>query len=114
MKILSLLTAVVIVMAPLIVEAKEKQKPFGVMVINRTGAAVWSFRSSNKHNESWGRDRLAKDDVIMPGYQTWFDLRDGTGECLFDLRAEFSDGEVAESFDIDLCTNHEWTLSEKR
>ena len=66
---------------------------------------------------TWAGDFRAVDQAldnyqyIRPG-QEWLINFTGGGQCNFDLRAVFTDGQSIERDDADLCGDPTWTISE--
>jgi hypothetical protein len=79
-------------------------------VINDTDRAVQSFYATNSTIKNWGRDLLGQD-VIPPKQSYRFDFDDGTGRCIFDLRAVLDNGRVFERYKVNVCTATSWRLS---
>ncbi len=67
-----------------------------VEIINDTGYTIVEFYASNVGAPTWGSDILGYD-VIGP-YSSWdINFNDGSGYCVFDIKAVFNDGDVLES-----------------
>ncbi len=78
-----------------------------VSIYNRTGVTMTRFYGSSSNDSSWGDDRLGTS--VMYSGQSWrmvFD--DGSGACLYDLKAEFADGDVLVSNGVNVCVVSEW------
>jgi len=73
-----------------------------VKIINETNATIVHFYGSNAGSNSWEEDILGKD-VLKPGQSVVINFDDGSGYCLFDFKAEFSDGDVLIRRGIDVC-----------
>ena len=78
-------------------------------VINDTDRVVLNFYATNSSIKNWGRDLLGKD-VIDPKQSYRFDFNDGTGRCMFDLRAVLDNGRVFERYRVNVCTASSWRL----
>lgn len=79
-----------------------------VRIINQTGYTIVEFYGSNKGSDSWEEDILGAD-VLPSGSSVVINFDDGTGYCVFDFRAIFSDGDVLEKFGINVCEVGEFT-----
>lgn len=73
-----------------------------VDVHNDTGVTLTHLYSTNSGQDDWGGDILGSD-VIGPGESVTVDFDDGSGACLFDVRARFADGDVLEQYQINVC-----------
>ena len=73
-----------------------------VTIINQTGFVMVEFYGSNKGRDSWEEDILGYD--VLGGYESVdIDFDDGTGYCIFDFKAVFSDEEEVVSKGINVC-----------
>ncbi len=73
-----------------------------VRVINSTGVTLTHLYSTNSGRADWGGDLLGSS-VIPSGSGVVVDFDDGTGACLFDIRARFADGDVVDRRQINVC-----------
>jgi len=80
-----------------------------VSIVNDTSETMWSFRASNISEPGWQENILGRD-VLYPGEYVDVLVDDGSGYCMYDLRAEFVDGTLAERFDFDVCAAGSWTV----
>ncbi len=80
-----------------------------VKVVNRSSDVVWVLYGTNTGNTKWGRDRLGGG-VISPGYEIRINFSDGSGACVFDLRAETQDGRNWTKMGVNICDKDMWTL----
>ena len=71
-----------------------------VVLTNRSRTVLNELYLSQTGEDSWGEDRLGDDVVGAGGSKT---LLLPTGECLYDVRAVFANGEANERRGIDLC-----------
>lgn len=88
--------AVIVLAAPAI--AKDRK----VNIINKTGVTITALYASNVDETSWqenmlGNSTLKDDDNIEAN------INDGTGACVFDLKAEFSDGDEVVERKLNVC-----------
>lgn len=73
-----------------------------VMVHNNTGVTLTHLYSTNSGESSWGGDILGSS-VIPSGEAVMVDFDDGSGACLFDVKARFADGDEVERRQINVC-----------
>lgn len=79
-------------------------------IINDTDRVVNSVYATNSTVQNWGRDLLGQD--VIPSKQSYrFDFNDGTGQCIFDLRAVLENGRFFERYKVNVCTVTSWRLS---
>ena len=72
-------------------------------IINDTDRVVNSVYATNSTIKNWGRDLLGQD--VIPSKQSYrFDFNDGTGQCMFDLRAVLDNGRFFERYRVNVCT----------
>ncbi len=80
-----------------------------VEIINDTNTTLTHLYVSNANAEYWGADDL-REQVLEPGHSITLDIDDGFGECKFDFKGKFADGDESEKFDIDVCTISTFTF----
>lgn len=80
-----------------------------VTVVNKSSYTVWVLYGTNTGNTSWGNDRLGGE-IIRPGWEIRINFSDGSGACLFDLKAETKSGRNWTRMGADVCTLNTWTL----
>ena len=73
-----------------------------VTIINETRYDIVEFYGSNVNAKTWEEDILGSD-VLPAGSSVNINFDDGTGACMYDFRAVFSDGDVLEDEDINVC-----------
>jgi hypothetical protein len=73
-----------------------------VTIINETRFDIVEFYGSNVNAKTWEEDILGSD-ILSAGSSVNINFDDGTGACMFDFRAVFSDGDVLEDEDINVC-----------
>ncbi len=81
-----------------------------VQIGNTTGVTMTRFFASNTSRSSWEEDILGSN-VLGSGRSLNVNIDDGTGACLFDLKAVFADGDVVVENDFNVCTRSSWTVS---
>jgi len=85
------------------VDAGSKGNDYRIRVVNNSKHTVYRFFATNRDNDSWGRDILPV--AIPPGYNYVLDGDDGSGYCVYDLRAETQDGRIYWKWDgVNVCT----------
>lgn len=73
-----------------------------VVISNATGRTIWRFYGSRSSTSSWEEDILGSN-VLSNGGSVNIDFDDGTGACIFDLKAEFRDGSSLVQSGVDVC-----------
>lgn len=84
-----------------------------VRVVNRSSSTIQYLYASNVDEDRWGWDVLGLFQVIAPDHYLDIDMDDGTGHCLFDLKAVLADGREAVSRSVNVCTNESWTVYDR-
>ncbi len=79
-----------------------------VRIINNTGYSIVEFYGSNKGTDSWEEDILGSS-VLPSGSSVMVDFDDGTGYCIFDFLAIFSDGEELVRNGVNVCETGSFT-----
>lgn len=79
-----------------------------VVIVNNTGLTMMEFYGSNTGSGSWEEDILGAD-TLPSGGQVRIDFDDASGYCMFDFRAVFEGGTVAERSNIDVCETSTYT-----
>ena len=74
-----------------------------VSIINNTGRPIWRLYGSRTSTNSWEEDVLGSD-VLQNGGAVRVNFDDGTGACMFDLKAEFRDGRSIVQNNVNVCT----------
>jgi hypothetical protein len=59
----------------------------------------------------WGPDRLGTRGVITSGNSREFDLDDGSGSCISDLKVVFRDGREVTRFGVNICRVTNWRVN---
>lgn len=70
-------------------------------LVNQSGRVIQEFYASPSSQQSWGDDRLGTD-VVTPG--ATYAVRLPQGECQYDLRTVFQDGQSQEQRRVNTCT----------
>ena len=74
-----------------------------VVINNATGRTIWRFYGSRSSTSSWEEDILGSR-VLANGSSITIDFDDGTGSCIFDMKAEFRDGTSDIEPGVDVCS----------
>ena len=82
-----------------------------VKVINNSSSTMTKFQASNKASKSWEEDILGSD-ILKPGQSVVVNINDGTGYCVFDLRATFKGGATVVRRNINICQVASWTIND--
>jgi hypothetical protein len=88
-------------------EAQDRR----VRVVNNTSQLLVKLQASNVNRTSWEEDILGKN-ILRPGQATVANLNDGSGQCLFDLRATFRSGATATRRRVNVCQISSWTIND--
>ena len=81
-----------------------------VSIGNYTGVTMTHFYASNVNRTSWEEDIFGSR-VLYSGGAFEIDIDDGSGACMFDLKALFADGDVVIRYNFNVCTESSWTVS---
>ena len=73
-----------------------------VVIINATGVTMTHFYASNSGQNDWEEDILGQD-VLASGARVRINIDDGTGACIYDFKARFSDGDELIRYRINVC-----------
>lgn len=82
-----------------------------VRINNYTSYDIVEFYASHRDASSWQEDILGRN-ILPAGNSVVINIDDGTGYCVFDFRAVFSDGEVLEKFGNNVCEMSEFNYTE--
>ncbi len=83
-----------------------------VRIINRASTSIRYLYATNVDRPNWGYDLLGDFNVILPNYYEDVNIDDGTGHCLYDLRAVLYDGREAITHGVNVCTEESWTVTD--
>lgn len=95
---IALLASFVSVMVALPALALDRR----VNIVNKTGYTMMEFYASNVDAKTWEEDILGKH-VLESGQSVLINIDDGTGYCLYDFRAVFSDGDEVTKARVNVC-----------
>ncbi len=81
-----------------------------VTIENATGVTMREFYASNRDQRTWGRDWFGAD-MLYSGQSVDFDIDDGSGYCVYDLKAVFVDGDEVTSMGFNVCELGTWRIN---
>jgi len=81
-----------------------------VTVRNYTNFVMMEFYASNRDQTSWGHDWFGMD-VLGSGEEKAFNLDDGSGYCIWDLKVVFDDGDEVITNGFNVCEEPYWTIN---
>ncbi|MGO4882094.1 MAG: hypothetical protein ACLP59_14875 [Bryobacteraceae bacterium] len=90
--------------------AAQAQENRHVQIVNRASSPIYHLYASNVDRGTWEEDLLG-DRVLLPGYWINANIDDGSGHCLFDMKAVLYDGRTAEIHGFNVCTGESWTVT---
>lgn len=73
-----------------------------VRIHNNTGWTMLRFFASDSRVDSWEEDMLGRD-TLAAGSSIMMNIDDGSGACLYDFKAEFTNGQVLTRFNVNVC-----------
>ncbi|HEY0053698.1 MAG TPA: hypothetical protein VGB49_09820 [Caulobacteraceae bacterium] len=81
-----------------------------VNIHNETGYTIVRFYASNSGRNNWEEDILGSG-VLPSGRSVRINIDDGSGACLYDFKAVFSDGDELVRYRINVCeiSNYRYT-----
>lgn len=73
-----------------------------VTIYNGSGVAITAVYAGPSSDPEWGYNTL---DVaqVWPGDDLIVTMTNETGECFYDLRYDFEDGDVYEEYEVNIC-----------
>jgi len=92
-------------------ETAMAQEDRRVRIINQASSSVYHFYASNVNSGSWEEDILGNK-VLPPGRSVVVNIDDGSGHCLYDLKAVLRDGRSAIRRRFNVCTQGSWTVTD--
>lgn len=81
-----------------------------VDVRNESSLPIFHLYISNVSNGGWGPDQLEIFQTIGVDRYRTFNMDDGSGHCLYDIKAVLSDGREAVTRRFNVCANDTWTV----
>jgi uncharacterized membrane protein len=93
--------------------AMAQSAPIGFTLTNSTDNVLMRLYISLPATDEWEEDILG-DDVLGGGESLEISIDDGLPECVYDIRADFDDGESVQVGQVDFCEldGEELTISE--
>ena len=82
-----------------------------VRIINNTSYTMQRFYASNVDTDDWEEDILGND-VLRPGCSVVVNIDDGTGHCMYDFKAVFSNGRSLVRQGINVCRISSYTYTD--
>jgi hypothetical protein len=82
-----------------------------VRINNNTSRTLTHLYASNVDRGTWEEDILGRS-VVPSGQSVRANIDDGSGYCLYDLKAVFRDGSVVTRYRANVCTLERWTISD--
>ncbi|MEQ1510699.1 MAG: hypothetical protein ABL909_09920 [Sphingopyxis sp.] len=82
-----------------------------VVVRNDTSTTLFRLYGSNVNRTDWEEDVLGSD-VLAAGQSVNVNWDDGSCECMFDFKAEFSDNTETVRRAFNVCTESQWRIVE--
>lgn len=73
-----------------------------VRIHNRTGWTMLRFYASDSRTDDWEEDILGAD-TLTTGRSLMINIDDGSGACVYDFKAEFTNGETLTRYRINVC-----------
>jgi Fe-S cluster assembly iron-binding protein IscA len=73
-----------------------------VRVHNQTGWTMLRFYASDSRTSDWEEDILGAD-TLAAGRSLSINIDDGSGACVYDFKAEFTNGQTLTRFNINVC-----------
>ena len=81
-----------------------------VTIYNDSSYDIYYFYGSRTTTSDWEEDILGSD-ILPAGTSVLIDFDDGTGECDFDFKAVFEDGDEAYGWNQDVCSISHFTFT---
>ena len=78
-------------------------------LINESPSAITAFHVSPASTNSWEHNLLAGG-ILDVDYEIDVIIADGLTTCIYDIRADFRDGETFEDYGLDLCDTGSYTF----
>lgn len=78
-------------------------------LINNSPSPMTAFHVSPQSTNSWERNLLAGG-ILDVNYEVDVLIADGLSTCVYDIRADFQDGETLEDYGLDLCDLGSYTF----
>jgi hypothetical protein len=102
--------AVMLVVASASFAGAQSRENRVMRVINRASSPIFHLYYSNVDRDNWGPDQLGFFESIGTNRYEDINVDDGTGHCLYDLKAKLEDGRVVVTRNVNVCTLDTWTV----
>ena len=73
-----------------------------VRIHNNTGWTMLRFYASDSRVDSWEEDMLGRG-TLAAGNSIMMNIDDGSGTCVYDFKAEFTNGQELTRFNVNVC-----------
>jgi hypothetical protein len=73
-----------------------------VRIHNQTGWTMTHFYASDSRIDDWQEDMLGSS-VLAAGNSVTMNIDDGSGACLYDFKARFTNGQELTRFNVNVC-----------
>ena len=73
-----------------------------VRIHNQTGWTMLRFYASDSRKSDWEEDILGSS-VLANGRSVTINIDDGSGACVYDFKAEFTNGQVLTRMNVNVC-----------
>lgn len=73
-----------------------------VRIHNQTGWTMTHFYASDSRVSSWQEDMLGSS-VLSAGRSVMMNIDDGSGACMYDFKARFTNGQELTRFGVNVC-----------
>jgi len=73
-----------------------------VRIHNNTGWTMLRFYASDSRVTSWEEDMLGRG-TLAAGRSVTMNIDDGSGACVYDFKAEFTNGQVLTRYQVNVC-----------
>lgn len=80
-----------------------------IEIVNDSDSNLRELYATNSGSRYWGRDHLGQY-YIPSGGALRIDFDDGTGRCVFDFKAVFSDGNSVVRYGVNVCRVNRYTF----
>ncbi len=81
-----------------------------VTIKNRTGWTMLRFYASDSRSDDWEEDILGQD-ILEDGQDVRINIDDGSGACLYDFKAVFTNGQELTRSRINVCEISDYTYT---
>ncbi|WP_374248245.1 hypothetical protein [Thermomonas sp.] len=107
----SILAASVAVVIGLALSGQADAADRRVRIVNNTSYTMVRFYASRVSSGSWEEDILGES-TLRPGRSVRIDIDDGSGACVYDFKAVFSDGDAVIREGVNVCKVGEYTYND--